>query len=89
MPIEHSTATFKLGFVESGGTRMEMSLVIQPDRTATLQIWMCDLRSRRNGELITLGLNGAGELKELLLHAERTVMNLTASQQIAGLLRDR
>lgn len=89
MPIEHSSASLKLGYVEANGTRMEMTLIVNSDRTASLQIWMCDIRSRRSGELMTLGMTGAGELKELLAHAERTAGQLMGSHQIAGLVRDR
>lgn len=64
-----------------------MPLRVNPDRTVDLRLWVCDLSSRRTGELLTLNAQGAAELKELIDHAEATVDRMVAARQIVGLSR--
>lgn len=79
--------TVTLGHVEQNGVKLEMSLRVNPDRTVDLKLWVCDLSSRRSGEMLTLDERGATELKELLDHAEATVARMVAARQIVGLAR--
>lgn len=89
MPIEQLNARVVLGHVKSRGVMLQLSLRINPDRTATLEVFMTDENSRRTGEMLVLGYVGAHELKELIDHASGVVGRMAYSGQIAGLARDR
>lgn len=83
-------AMVDLGYVEDGlGNRIGIGLKVNPDRTANLYVSMMDMDSRRSGEFMLLGFQGATELKQIIDHAAATVGRMVASGQITGLARDR
>ena len=85
MPIQTTRMTMELGHVHCGSVRLTMSVSVESDRTASLHLFMSDLSSRRDGEFMMLGYQGATELRELLQHAEQTIGRMIQAGQIVGM----